>query len=331
MKYCIVDVNNLVHRSKHAVGHYDTFDECVGMVLSILFGSLRKTYEKFGAEHCVACFDSSSWRKEVFPEYKADRKRDDSPVKLEEDEIIHQVLSDLRNFLEQSTNVTVLYAEGVEADDFVARWTQLHHHDGFTNVIISADGDFKQLVREGVELYDPIRMHLYTIDGVFYQDGYKAAKDQRVVQRHGETWKVKINKEGEAEFVEPEWELFVKCIRGKKNNLKSAYPRVRTNKMREAFDDKGGPKWNDFINSMWGEEDNRQSVRERYDFNRNLMDLRRQPANIVQRMDRTIDVATDRETTAMIGAWFNRFCTTYGLVRLKEQAKFYMPILSAKY
>jgi len=331
MKFAIIDVNNLVHRSKHVVSKYDSFDECVGMVLTILFGSLRKSYERFGAEHCVACFDNYSWRKDVYPEYKGDRDKESSPIKIEENEIIKQVLINLRKFLKEYTNVTVLEQRGAEADDFIARWVQLHDDPSFTHIIISADGDFKQLVREGVDLFDPIRNHLYTEKGVFYQDGRRARKDQATVERHGETWKRKFTKGGDPEIVEPEWELFVKCIRGRKNNLKTAWPRITTKKMRIAFEDRGGPKWNDFINSIWGPEDNRQSVRQRYDFNRKLLDLRLQPNDIRLKMDEEINEALSSENKMMVGAYFAKFCGKYRLVRLADQAASITQILASPY
>ena len=332
MKFALVDVNNLVHRAKHVVSSYDSFDDCVGMCLQIVFGSLRKSYEKFGAEHCVACFDSYSWRKDVFPEYKGDRNLDQSPVKLEENEIIKTVLNDLRKFLQEHTNVTVLDEQGVEADDFIARWTQLHNDPAFTHVIISADGDFKQLVRPGVELFDPIRNVLYTVDGVFFDDGKRPKKGQLTVDRHNETWKVKFKKDSDQrEMVEPEWELFEKCIRGKKNNLRTAYPRVRTTKMRAAFEDRGGPLWNDFINAIWGDGDRRQCVRQRYEFNRSMLDLRCQPQHIIEKMDTAIEAAMDKPAKTMVGAYFAKFCGKYRLVRLHQQASAIVQILAAPY
>lgn len=337
MKFAVVDVNNLVHRSKHVVSSYDSFEACVAMTLTILFGSLRKSYEKFGAQHCVACFDSYSWRKDVFSDYKGDRERDQSPVKLEEREIIKDVLVKLQQFLTEHTNVTVLSREGIEADDFIARWVQLHDDPTFTHIVISADGDFKQLVRPGVELFNPIQNILYTDDGVFQQPSNRRLSPKNLasgeaIERHGELWLIKRKKNSDdPEIVEPEWELFEKCIRGRKNNLRTAYPRVRTNKMRAAFDDRGGPVWNDFINAIWGEEDNRQSVRERYEFNRRLLDLRCQPREVVLAMDETISEAIDRERKQMVGAWFAKFCGRFNLVKLAEQSASITHLLAASY
>ena len=333
MKFALVDVNNLVHRAKHVVASYDDFETCVAMTLTILFGSLRKSYEKFGADHCVACFDSYSWRKDVFADYKGDREKDDSPVKLEEREIIKETLIHLQSFLTDYTNVTVLSRNGIEADDFIARWTQLHDDPSFTHIIISADGDFKQLVRDGVELFNPIHNVLYTTDGVFYQDGTNSKAPS--VQRHGEKWKIRYDRKTEdPEIVEPEWELFEKCIRGRKNNLRSAFPRVQTKKMRAAFEDRGGPKWNDLINTIVKDKDNGEitlDVRKRYEFNRDLLDLTRQPDEVKLKMDTTISEAMDKPAKTMVGAYFAKFCGKYRLVRLSEQSAAITQLLAAPY
>ena len=336
MKFAIIDVNNLVHRAKHVIQNYDTFDECVGLVLTIVFNSLKKSYDRFGAEHCVACFDSYSWRKDIYKIYKANRGRDFddlSPQKIEEHEIIKAVLNDLRQFLKDFTNVTVLDAPSIEADDFVARWVQLHDDGVFSHVIISGDGDFKQLVRKNVELFNPLSPHtLYTIDGVFIYDGKKRGK-KLTVQKHGQTWKVKINnKTGQPEIFDPEWELFKKCIRGdSSDNIKSAFPKVRETRMRKAWEDKGGLEWNNFINETWGPEDDRQSVRERYELNRQLVDLSRQPEHIILVIDKAMDEALKKERKQMVGTYFAKFCSVYQLNNLMNQADPIVRILSSSY
>jgi len=335
MHFVLMDINNLVHRAKHVVTHYETFDECVGMVLTIVFNSLKKSNEQFGAQHCVACFDSYSWRKKVYPEWKADRKKDYdtmTPKKKEEEEVIKKVLTDVSEFLKNNTNVTVLERGGIEADDFIARWVQLHNDESFKHVIVSADGDFKQLVRDGVDLFDPIRNILYSMDGVFYQDGKRKGKNTPVVTKYGQEWKIKYNKKtGEVETLEPQWEIFKICIRGVKNNTKSAFPRVYETKMRKAFNDKGGLEWNNFINQHWGPEDARQSVRERYEFNRTLMDLNCLPKDIVIQIDEAVYEALGKERKRMVGAYFERFCGRYGLDRLSSRPQNIVSILSKPY
>lgn len=336
MKFAIIDINNLVHRAKHVIQNYDSFDECVGLVLTIVFNSIKKTYDRFGAEHCVACFDSYSWRKKLYEGYKANREKDFNNLslqKIEEHDIIKTVLNDLRHFLKDFTNVTVLDAESIEADDFVARWVQLHDDDAFTHVIISGDGDFKQLVNKNVELFNPLTPNtLYTVDGIFIFDGKKTSK-KLTVQKHDQPWKVKMNKKtGQPETFEPEWELFKKCIRGDpSDNIKSAFPRVRETKMREAWEDKGGLEWNNFINEMWGPEDARQSVRKRYDLNRKLIDLTQQPEHIISIIDNAMVEALTKERKQMVGTYFTKFCSRYRLNNLMNQSDSIVRILSSPY
>ena len=332
MKFCLMDISNLIHRSKHVVSHYDSFDDCVGMVLSIAFNSIRKSFQAFEADHVVACFDSKSWRKDVFEKYKADRVKDSSPLKIEQDEIIYTVIDDLYSYFKDRTNVTVLKADKIEADDFIARWIALHDDPSFEHVIVSSDGDFKQLIKEGVELYNPVSHTLYTTEGVYYDDGTPIRKDVPFVELHGQKWKIKRDKKtGEPVTVEPKWELFEKCIRGKKNNLPTAFPRVRSTKMREAFNDNGGEIWNNFINTMWGESEKRQYVRERYEFNKSLLDLTLQPEHIINVMDNCISEQLEKPNKLMITPHFLKFCGRYRLPKLGEMHRFYSKILSSGY
>lgn len=333
MKFAIIDANNLVHRSKHVVKDYGNFDDAVGLVLTIVFNSMKKSYEKFGCEHAVVCFDSYSWRKDHYQEYKGDR-----PEKDEKYKIIVKVLKDFREFLEKCTNVTVLEGDGIEADDFVARWTQVHDDPSFEHIIISADGDFKQLVREGVELYDPIRFHLYTKEGIFFQDGKKVGRATKTVEKHGQTWKVKTEKDSDKPMkFDPEWEIFKLCIRGKKNNMLPSWPGVHETKMWDAFNDRGGVKWNNFINSSWkapdadGKPTVTVEVRPRYDMNLLLTDLRRQPEDIIEKIDDTINKALDKERKRMVGAYFTKFCAKYRLPKLAQNPYALVALLSAPY
>lgn len=360
MKYTLIDISNLVHRSKHVIRQYDSFDECVALVLTITFFSIKKSYDKFGADHCVACFDSYSWRKELFDFYKLKDKSEYTEEKIEEDKIIKEVIKHLHEFFYNNTNVTVLKEHGIEADDFIARWVQRHNDpENHSHIIISADSDFKQLVSENVELFNPLINTIYTIDGVYYQDGKMPKKHDETINKYGETWKVKYKKKKqtvpmideygvevrdekgkvltekvdtyEREVFDPQWELFYKCIRGDiSDKIPSAYPRVQTKKLREAYEDKGGLKWNNLINSYWG-EDNEKSVRELYERNKMLIDLSAQPSEIVELIDEVIDLALEKEVKKLVAVYFAKFCSKYRLPKLQQQAQIISRMLSATY
>ena len=103
----------------------------------------------------VICCDSpKNWRKESFPEYKANRKK-----KRETDttdwtslfEFLHQMIDDLRNYFPYK----VVKVESAEADDIIAVLTQEEMRNPTT--IISSDKDFIQLQKyEGVQQWSPL-------------------------------------------------------------------------------------------------------------------------------------------------------------------------------
>ena len=341
MKFCLFDVSNMVHRAKHVVEkprgvidleERETYgDERLGMIFHIVFNSIRSAYQKFGADHAIMCFDRRSWRRDYLTEYKEHRREDQTLVEQREHELTLKSIDMLRDFFRDQTNVTVLEAQGVEADDFIARWTQLHSDEVFNNIIISVDSDFKQLVQGGVELFDPIRGILYSKGNIFVNDGKRFKNTDTVVKLHNEKWKVKLDKNGDPEVFDPKWELFEKCIRGdSSDNIRSAWPRVTTVAMKKAF---YGTEldWNNFINSTYGEGDVKTSVRERYEQNRMLIDLTAQPQEIKDKIDEQIEIALNRPARHMVGSHFAKFCSRHGLINTMNQAEPISRILNAKY
>lgn len=336
IRHCIVDVSNLVHRSKHGVTNYATLDECVGLLLTIVMNSLKASQRLFETNHYVMCFDGGSWRSDYYPDYKGNREKKKklmNPKEREKEDIVLQVINELEEYLRNYTNVTVLKSNGIEGDDFIARWVQLHDMEGFEHVIVSRDSDFKQLVCDNVVLYDPVAHELFTTEGVFYKDGRKPSKDQATRDMYGETWKVKIDKKTDEPVVfEPEWELFYKCIRGDKgDNITAAYPRVHKTRIREAFDNKGLVKWNNFINETWGPKENSHHVKKLYERNQLLIDLTKQPDDIKKKMDQTIEESIERPRAHMVGAYFAKFCSRYQLNRLATEGTVFSVILSSEY
>ena len=97
---------------------------------------------------------------------------------------------------------------------------------------------------------------------------------------------------------EPDWILFEKCVRGDpSDNIFSAYPGARTkgskNKtgIREAFEDRGtaGYDYNNFMLQRWVDhEEVEHRVKDDYERNRVLIDLRAQPEEYRQKMFETV-------------------------------------------
>lgn len=164
-RYAVIDLANLCHRARFAVKG-DAFTKA-GMTLNIVFRSLRKLHRDMKVDHLVFCAEGRSWRYDVYPAYKRKRKLDrmNKPAKdLEEDEIFFSVMDDFTTYIATETRCTVLQSEGVEGDDFVARWIQLHPND--EHVILSGDSDFIQLLAPNVTIVDGVQEIIINTSGV---------------------------------------------------------------------------------------------------------------------------------------------------------------------
>ena len=186
--YGIIDVANLFHRCRHAV-RGDAYTKA-GMTLSIVFRCLRKLHREMKVDHMVFCIEGRSWRYDVFPQYKAKRKLDrllatSTPAEKEEEEAFFTVMNDFTDYMAEKTRCTVLQSPGVEGDDWVARWIQLHPND--KHVILSGDSDFVQLLSPTVTIYNGVDDRLLTTEGVFQ------GSEPAVFHVDGSTGKIKVS------------------------------------------------------------------------------------------------------------------------------------------
>jgi len=328
LTYILVDAANMFFRARHVV-RGDDIETKVGMAMHIIFSSISKAWRDFDGTHVVACFEGRSWRKDFYPPYKAQRKEQRermTPQEEEEDRAFFAAFDEFKNFLHEKTNVTVLQAQGCEADDFIARWIQTHPDD--QHVIVSSDSDFYQLISNEplVTQYNGIANQHITLDGI-YNDRGKVVLDKKT---------------GEPKTIgDPDWLLFEKCIRGdSSDNIFSAFPGARKkgtkNKvgMLEAFNDRNGMgfDWNNFMLQRWTDHEEKEHlVREDYERNRALIDLTAQPDEIKQTLDEAIVEAVQAEHKGQVGIHFMKFCGKHNLIRIGEQATDHARYLSASY
>lgn len=109
--------------------------------------------------HLAVIFDYSSktFRKEIFPDYKATRK---APP----EDLIPQF-----SFIREATRafgLPCIEIEGYEADDIIATYAKQAQEKGIKVTIISSDKDLMQLVNENVSLYDSVKNIRITPDQV---------------------------------------------------------------------------------------------------------------------------------------------------------------------
>lgn len=94
----------------------------------------------------------SSFRKDVYPAYKATREKLTEELQADFD----QGLARIRELL-QAFGVPVIAQDGYEADDVIGTLARQATAQGINVVIVSGDKDFQQLVRPGVWLLNPGR------------------------------------------------------------------------------------------------------------------------------------------------------------------------------
>jgi 5'-3' exonuclease len=340
--YILTDGANLFHRQIRMTNSALGIDNMIGMALHLILYSMKKEYVKWGGTHSVFFIEGRSWRKDVYPGYKADRELIYAQqTEKEQDDfgILMGAFDDFVQYLDSKTNVTVIQNPKAEADDMIAMWIEAHPDD--KHILISSDSDFFQLLRHpNVTIYDPIKDILIKQDGIFNDDGKRLAFEINTQA------KIKVGKPDPNFVCEEKWydyALFLKCIRGDgTDNIFSAYPGVRekgTKKsvgIREAYEDRGGKgySWNNFMLQKWVDHDQKeQRVKERYEFNRMLIDLDKIPDDIKLGCVEIIARETDRKNipAVEIGVGFLKFCGKWALNRISNNAKDFMPMLQAKY
>ena len=320
MTYILVDTANTFFRARHVIK--GDADIKLGMAFHITLNSIKKAWQDFEGSHVVFCLEGRSWRKDYYEPYK--RNRSDARAALtvkeqEEDQLFWESFDKFKDFVIEKTNCTVLQHSELEADDLIAGWIQSHPSD--KHVIISTDSDFYQLISPNVSQYNGVQEHHITHEGVFDKKG-KIVIDNKT-------------KEPKA-IPDPKWLLFEKCIRGdSSDNVFSAYPKVRVNKLQEAFKDRDsqGFAWNNLMLQRWVDHHGvEHRVKDDYERNRQLIDLTQQPADIRNKIVSTIKDNIDKEkNVSQVGIRLLKFCQLYDLKKISDQAQQYAEPLNARY
>lgn len=338
-RYIHIDSKNMFYRAAHTVNQSIGVDAMAGMAVHTLFSSMAKVWKMFSSDQVIFHMDGKPWRNAIYPKYKYNRilsKLSKTEEEQETNKILFDAYEDLCQFMIDKTNVPVMKGEIAEADDMIAIFIQMHPND--EHVIISSDSDFIQLLKhDNVTLYNGVTDYTYRKSGVTDGDGRIR---EITVKSDG---KVKIGDVNKSFIPEPDWyeyAMFIKYIRGdKSDNIFSCYPGVRIkgtkNKVGilEAYEDRftKGFKWNNFMLTTWtDEEDNQVKVKDRFELNRQLIDLERQPEEIVEYCSAIITQEMHKERIKNVGFHFMKFCGIWDLQKLSDRAKDIAAILDAR-
>lgn len=134
-----------------------------GLFRHMVINSLRSYKSKFSEEFgeiIIACDDKNYWRKQVFPYYKANRKKNRDASEIDWAHVF-ECFNKIKQEIKEYFPYRVVQVDSAEADDIIATLVGEYGTDlnGPTKILIlSGDKDFIQLHSYGnVKQYDPVR------------------------------------------------------------------------------------------------------------------------------------------------------------------------------
>jgi 5'-3' exonuclease, N-terminal resolvase-like domain/T4 RNase H, C terminal len=162
--YSQIVVSNL-HQLLKKNPEGDQFKIESGMLRHMILNSIRKNNRQFkDYGQMVICADSHSyWRKQYFPQYKANRKKDRDESEIDWP-VVFETLDAVRDELRKYFPYHVLSVPLAEADDIIGVLVK-NFSKNEKIMIVSGDKDFIQLqAYPNVEQFAPITDKLMTTD-----------------------------------------------------------------------------------------------------------------------------------------------------------------------
>ncbi len=167
----LLDLNQVMiaNMMKHIAMSGQEFNE--ELVRHMVLNSLRSYKTKFSAQYgemIICCDDRNYWRKDVFPYYKAHRKKDRENSSVDWSKVFNS-LNKIREELKEFFPYRVIQVEHAEADDVIGvlatrHGVWLNNETSERILILSGDKDFGQLQKySNVDQFSPITKKNITI------------------------------------------------------------------------------------------------------------------------------------------------------------------------
>ncbi len=176
----LVDISSYVFRAYYAVKALKTSK---GVPTNATYGvvtMLLKLIRSHKPDHLAVVFDSPipTFRKEMYPDYKAHRPPPPEDLPVQFDHIKEYIAA---------YGLPHLEAPGFEADDIIATLVDRFGKQGVDIVIVSADKDLMQLIAPGVTMYDGLKEKIFTHDDVVEKFGVGPDKVVDILGLSGDT------------------------------------------------------------------------------------------------------------------------------------------------
>ena len=126
------------------------------MVLNSVRAYNVKFKNEFG-EMIIACDAGNNWRRQVFPYYKANRRKNREKSEINWTSVF-ETLNKVRDELKDYFPYRVIRVDGAEADDIIGTLAQTYGNTNEKILILSGDKDFVQLqAYMNVQQFDPVQ------------------------------------------------------------------------------------------------------------------------------------------------------------------------------
>ena len=165
-KLYVIDGSSYIYRAYFGM---PMLSNSKGLPTNAVYGFLKmikNTLNIYKPKHVFIAMDSKTptFRKEKYPQYKANREETPQELKVQLP-YIEKLIEVLR--------IPKLRVDGVEADDIIATLTKKAVLNGFEVVIISGDKDLMQLVSANTVMIDTLKNKTYGIEGVVEKLGVR--------------------------------------------------------------------------------------------------------------------------------------------------------------
>src|SRR5271155_753641 len=146
----LIDGSGFIFRAFHALPDLTRADGThIGAVLGFC-NMLLKLLDDLKATHIAVIFDTArkTFRNEIYPEYKAHRPPP-PPELIPQFALIRDAT--------RAFGLPSIELANYEADDLIAAYAKAAHAKKLPVRIVSSDKDLMQLIRPGVEMFDPLK------------------------------------------------------------------------------------------------------------------------------------------------------------------------------
>lgn len=169
----LIDGNAIGHAHHRAnklnVGGFET-QAIYGVIKTI--AAIKDTYPE--AAILVLWDGKAQWRKEVYPEYKENRKA--KTPEEEADKAAYKAQIPILQKALTYLGIRQMLVYSAEADDMAGLMTKRFSEGGYKTLVITGDRDWLQMVSDSVTWHDPIRNYTVTIDNFFEFTGFMTPK-----------------------------------------------------------------------------------------------------------------------------------------------------------